>query len=665
MLMLDEKNKYESTLHSRFIVRVLAPPFLALLVLFAVGLWQLNKILHKQVIDDLKRSATTTAVMLDREFSLRETVLKQTGSELFITKNEYNASRKKLDEGRDACRTYILQKYTYRNSTNGVCDPFLGGFTTSNAGLGTLENEYISLGEQLIQNQNQRINERLAVFKQLFPETLALVVVDENKQVVSSALSGVFKGSVEAFRPDTEQALQEPIRGKIISVDGYDMALFAYPIPGGSVLAGYDIKNERFIRQIWVSTPVDRTQAIAVILDAHGNPVYPQLSGGEQFKNHATLLRQNSSTELTLDSIKHTAVSAPVGSSNWLIAVASPTVAVFAPLRDAITAGVVIIGLFMIGFLWVGTFFIQRTLRNIVTLVSGAIVFGSGRLDYRISLDRADGEFLRLADTMNAMAQRIAAAEQVLDEKNRDFISVATHELRAPMTAIIGHLTMFKELYSANTDPKAIYMIDQAYYGTVRLRDLVNDMLNVAKLESGRSESALVPVVIKDVIKGVLDTMEVVAKMSKVHLEYHDRSATNVLADEARLRIIVNNFVSNAIKYNRPKGTVTVVHQHTGNMLITSIADNGLGIPEDQKEHMFEKFFRVQHDDRKNVTGTGLGMYIAHQYIQQMQGKLWFESVHGKGTTFYFSLPIAKFEVKHHDKIKHRAIKHKTKKQKS
>ena len=114
------------------------------------------------------------------------------------------------------------------------------------------------------------------------------------------------------------------------------------------------------------------------------------------------------------------------------------------------------------------------------------------------------------------------------------------------------------------------------------------------------------------------------------------------MADEQYLRVIINNFVSNAIKYNRPGGKVVISHALKGDKLVTSIEDNGLGIPESQKAHIFEKFFRIQDASHKDIPGTGLGMYITKQYIEQMRGKVWFESTHGKGTIFYFSLPIAR-----------------------
>ncbi len=640
--MLEEKARYESNLHRRFIIRVLAPPFLALLVLSLIVVWQLNRILHQQAINNLRRSANTTAATLEREFSLRETVLKQTGTELFIIKSEYSANLKKLTSNRDSCRAYILRSGTFRNAPNGVCKSFLAGFAAGGSSLAALENEYARIGEELISQQGQRINERLSAFKQFFPETLELMIINDHKQVVSSAVSGVFKGSTNAFQLEAVSALTDPIRGKVTSAESFKLATFAFPISGGSVLAAYDLNNEHFVRRAWASAPIDRSRALAVLLDSSGNPAYPRLNDGERFISSAADLRQKPFVQISLDGVDHTVVSAPAGASGWMVAIASPTAAVLAPLREAQLTGLILIGLFLVSFLWVGTFFIRRMLRNIISLVSGAMIFGSGRLDYKINLDHAEGEFMRLADIMNTMAQRIATAEKAVDEKNKEFISVATHELRAPMTAIIGHLSLLKERHGNKLNTKAQYLLNQAYDSTTHLRDLVNDMLNVARLESGQSEVTLTPISIKSIIEDVLSTMAVVSKSSKVNLQYQNKYAADVLADEQHMRIIINNIVSNAIKYNRPGGKVTVYHKLIGDRLATIIEDNGLGIPDDQKAHLFEKFFRVRNEDRKNVTGTGLGLYITKRYVEEMRGELSVQSSYGKGTKISFSLPVVK-----------------------
>ena len=637
-MLIDKKIKKEGSLHRGFIVRVLVPPFVVLLVLAVIGLWQLDRLLRQQALDGLRRAAVATAAKIDREFALRETVLKRSGEEIFTIKREYLENRRKLDENRESCREHVRRHNNFAGAPGGVCEPFSGA--AGRTLYAAIENAYVEQGLALIAEQDVQINDRLSAYKQFFPETVGLIVADENKQIISSALSGAFPGTAEIFQPDAVLALENAIKGKQMSVEDAQLTVFAYPIKGGSVLAAYDRNHENFLRQIWESAPVDRSRALAVIVDAEGNPVYPDLRNGNDLKEHNGRLRNEPYAEIMLGDVRHAAVGVAAGDSDWLAAAASPTAVVLAPVRDSRLISIAVIGLLIAGYAWLGTFFIRRTLQNISRLVSGAIIFGSGRLDYPIVLSHAGSEFTLLADTMNNMAGRIAKAEQAIDEKNKEFISVATHELRTPMTAIIGHLSMVKELYGGKLDPKAGYMIDQAYYGTARLRDLVNDMLNVARLESGRSESALAPVHIKDVALSVVETMEVVAKIADVRLRYRSKNAASVMADESRLRIIINNFVSNAIKYNRPGGNVTIAHERQDNMLITSIADNGLGIPEDQKAHMFEKFFRVQHEDRKSVTGTGLGMYIVKEYIENMHGKLWFESTHGQGTTFFFSLPI-------------------------
>jgi signal transduction histidine kinase len=643
--MFEERDN-EGNLHRRFVMRVLTPPFIALLILCIIGLWQLNGLLKRQALNELRRSADTTASSLEHEFDLRETVLKRTGSELFVIKNEYQDSRKKLDQDHTACQTYIRTTRKYQNSPNNSCDPFVGALAARGASLTALEDEYVKVGAQLVKDQNQRINDRLSAFKQFFPETLAVVVINSDKQIVSSALSGAFKESAEPFLPDAQIALSQPVYGRLATVEGYKVGVFAFPITGGSVLAAYDVYNEHFIRETWDRAPLDRRQTLAVIMDSQNNVVYPNVKNADAFKSAGTDLRKQRPAEIKLDNVNHTTIGAPAGVSNWMVVVASPTAALLAPLRDAQLASIIAIGLFMVGFTWIGSFFIQRTLRNIVGLVSGAMVFGSGRLDYKIVLDHADSEFVRLGETMNNMAARIAAAEKEIEEKNKEFISVATHELRAPLTAIIGYLSLFQETYGPKLDKQGKMLLDKVYYGSVRLRDLVNDMLNVARLESGRSEFSMSPMDIKPVIQEVIDTMSVVAKMNNVKIVYVDTNSAHVAADEGRMRIIINNFVSNAIKYNRPGGSVTIQHIQKDHELVTAIADNGLGIPEDQKARMFEKFFRVNHEDRSSVTGTGLGMYIVKQYIEQMGGKLWFESIHGKGTTFYFSLPLVNVRLR-------------------
>jgi two-component system sensor histidine kinase VicK len=170
-------------------------------------------------------------------------------------------------------------------------------------------------------------------------------------------------------------------------------------------------------------------------------------------------------------------------------------------------------------------------------------------------------------------------------------------------------------------------------------------MLDVARLESGKAEYQLEPLDIISTTKTVVDMQAIPAQTAHVQIVYNPPAKLSpVLADKNKLQIILTNFVSNAIKYNRSGGTITIQHSSRDNKLITSVADTGLGIPTDQQSHIFEKFYRVKHADRVNVPGTGLGMYITKHFIESMGGEIWFTSTHGQGTTFYFSLPYASAE---------------------
>ncbi len=638
---VKQEAKSHSNLQKRFIWRVLAPPFFVLIGIGLVIFWQLDSFVRSQAADELRRASLATAVKLEREFAIRQTVLKRTGEELFGVKSAYQADKTALEQNRTACAAHLKAKKTFQTAPNSACEPFLADFARSSATAAAVEDGYVRIGNELLAARDQRINDRLGAYKQFFPETTALIVVNTKQEVVSSALSGIFKGSTDDLVATMPKDSTTNLEGLTKQVSGVRLGLFSYPIESGRVLAAYDLGDESFVQQTWASTPIDKKDTLAVILDSTGTAVYPQLPFSTTFNQVHGSLANKHATAVTLGEIKHLAVGTAVGESGWQVAVASPTAAVLAPLRDAQLLAAIIIGSMLVAFLWVGTFFIQKTLRTIIRLVSGSLIFASGKLDYKIQLDHPDVEFASLATTMNGMAGRIDQAEKALDEKNKEFISIATHELRTPLTAIKGNLSMAYEDYGDQLTATTKPLIAQAFDGTTRLATLVNDMLDMARLDGNRVEFVIKPQDIKAIATDVVSMLQVTAGEKQVSLSYNPAAASPVLADATKLRIVLNNFVSNAIKYNRPGGTVTLTHALKDGKLVTAVADTGLGIPEDQKSHMFEKFFRVQNADRTNVVGTGLGMYITREYIMKMGGELWFESTHGQGTTFYFAIPIA------------------------
>jgi signal transduction histidine kinase len=631
----------EVTMRDRFIFRVLLPPFILLLIIGGIGFWQLNKFLTSQAIDDLKIAASASAIRLERELAIRATVLENTGEEIAAIKNTYITDLTTLENNRSVCREYYLENFTFNNSPNDVCETFAQNLAGSRASLQAIEDIYIERAKQLQSIETTNINQRLSAYKQFFPETLATLVIGSDEQILSSAVSGDANISPDELTQYAVRAIKEPVKGEILQIESFDLAIFAFPTSEGSVLAAYDSNNVNFVLPSWKSTPIDNNEALAIIVEKEKNIIYPGLKNKVEFLSKTASITDESNVNVKLNDVQNIVVGNSVGGSNWTVMVASPEAIVFSPLRDTQIAVVFLAGLFIIGFLWVGTYFIKKTTDNMAQLVTGAMVFGSGRLDYKLKIDSTEKEFKQLADTMNYMAKRIAQSEKEKDERNKEFISIATHELRAPMTSIIGYLSMLKENVETKLNKQDTMLINTAYDGTIRLRDLVNDMLDAARLEGGREEFNYINIGISTYVKDCLDSMKIVAEENSITLKYKDKHKANVYVDEQKLIIILNNFVSNAIKYNHKNGKVNVSHSSKEGQLVTSIASTGPTIPADQQAHMFEKFFRVDTPEHRKVTGTGVGMYVTKQYVEAMGGKTWFTSNPGEDTVFYFSLPIA------------------------
>jgi len=177
-----------------------------------------------------------------------------------------------------------------------------------------------------------------------------------------------------------------------------------------------------------------------------------------------------------------------------------------------------------------------------------------------------------------------------------------------------------------------------------RMLKIVNDLLDVAKIEEGRYGYNLQPVNFVDFLAKLLSGAEAVAKQYSVKL-YFDRGPVEGITltiDPDKLSIAVSNLLDNAIKYNVPNGSVTVKIEQLADKpyLQVSIKDTGIGIPPEDVKKLFSKFFRAENVVKKETAGSGLGLYIAKNIINRHGGVIWAESTLGRGTTFYFTLPL-------------------------
>lgn len=236
--------------------------------------------------------------------------------------------------------------------------------------------------------------------------------------------------------------------------------------------------------------------------------------------------------------------------------------------------------------------------------------------------------------------------ERQLDKLKDEFVSIASHELRTPMTAIKGLISMiFEGDYGPVSQDMKEPLADIAS-STQRLIELVNDMLDVSRIEGGRIKYQLQNIRVADLIKEILELMHPVAVHKKLELRFDQANGTEVIqADPNKVKQILSNLIGNSMKFT-DKGFVEIRYVAHGELMIISVRDTGIGIkPEDAKK-LFSKFQQVTSSQLGRPVGTGLGLYISREFAKKMGGDLWIaNSVEGVGSVFSLSVPISGSEL--------------------
>ena len=228
--------------------------------------------------------------------------------------------------------------------------------------------------------------------------------------------------------------------------------------------------------------------------------------------------------------------------------------------------------------------------------------------------------------------------QKELAQMKDDFISIATHELKAPMSVIRGYISMALEEKPAKSVSD---MLTIAFDQTERLGRLVTDLLDVSRLEQGKTKYNLSPLKLSETLMPLVNTYQPKAKSKGLKLVYEPPvDIPPVLADPDRVSEIFTNLIDNAIKYSRT-GTVWVRHEVSPGLLITTVEDTGIGLTPEESSHLFARFYRAKNDDTRDISGTGLGLWIIKQYIEHMNGTIVVESKKGKGSKFIVTLPLA------------------------
>lgn len=227
-----------------------------------------------------------------------------------------------------------------------------------------------------------------------------------------------------------------------------------------------------------------------------------------------------------------------------------------------------------------------------------------------------------------------------LDENKSEFVSIAAHQLRTPLTGIRWSLSMLLDQEVGPLAPAQRKMIEEGLKSAVRMVELINSLLNVARIEEGRFGLALKPLPLRSVIDAAVARHTDAVQQKGVKLEYEPAAALPTLRlDEEKLGIALDNLLDNAVKYTSPGGTIALRASQEGTVVRVSVSDSGIGIPRSQMDKLFEKFFRADNALRFQTSGSGLGLYVVKNIIRAHGGSVRAESEENKGTTFTLELP--------------------------
>lgn len=232
--------------------------------------------------------------------------------------------------------------------------------------------------------------------------------------------------------------------------------------------------------------------------------------------------------------------------------------------------------------------------------------------------------------------------DKLVEKMKTEFVSISAHQLRTPLSAIKWTLRMILDGDMGEISDEQRDILEKTYQSNERMIALINDLLNVTRIEEGRFLYKPKSMQIEDIVDRVVSDSEETAaiKKIKIKMERPKELLPPVMVDKEKMGIAIQNLLENALKYTPENGAVKIFLEKKNKDVVFKIVDSGVGIPKDQQSRIFSKFFRGSNVIRMETEGSGLGLYTTKNIIESHNGKIWFESEEGKGSTFYFSVPF-------------------------
>jgi signal transduction histidine kinase len=268
--------------------------------------------------------------------------------------------------------------------------------------------------------------------------------------------------------------------------------------------------------------------------------------------------------------------------------------------------------------------------KNLLDRLAGSIGVA---LDNKLLLEENQYVLKQLQRSNNKLKQ--------LDEVKDEFLGMASHQLRTPLTSVKGFISMVLDGDVGPLTDQQRKVLEQAFESSQRMVFLIGDFLNVSRIQSGKFVIDKVPFDIVKLVHEEVNQLRDSAKARGLEFVYHPPShMPEVYADRDKLRQVMMNFMDNALYYSPGGGKVTIRLYKDATGIVFKVSDTGIGVPKEEQEKLFTKFFRAKNAQQQRPDGTGIGLYMAKKVIVGHEGSLIFESKEGKGSTFGFHLPL-------------------------
>ena len=227
-----------------------------------------------------------------------------------------------------------------------------------------------------------------------------------------------------------------------------------------------------------------------------------------------------------------------------------------------------------------------------------------------------------------------------VDRLKSEFVSHVSHELKTPLTSIKGYVDNLRDRIVGDLNERQEEYLERVGKNTDRLIRMIDDLLNISRIESGKMTLNFSNLIMSELIEEVSRGLRPLATQKKIEMSFMKSDGDGyVIADRDKIEQAVINLVNNAILYTPPGGKVMISMEHDQGYIKTSIRDTGVGIPTEEQPLIFDRFYRLEKDSILEPRGTGLGLYITRNVIEMHGGKIWVTSEFGKGSEFTFTLP--------------------------